>query len=157
VDFNPSDCPYGVWKCEDPYFTLDINPQIDILVNKTDQAYSKRTLYSGDFIVGGEITNVYVSVFYPTNSIGIFYVDVIIDTKGEEKQGLLHTYYTIDGVIEVYSDNMIFLLSASYLMVDGRLRLRLSENYKEQFGIDYLYLDLMQTYEIPGKNDDQSR
>lgn len=148
VDFHPSDCPFGVWKCESDgfNFTLDIDPQVFILVNESEQAHSKRHLYSGEYLENGELIEVYVSVFDPTNSLDISYIN-----KSDEKEnpGLLRTYYTIDGVIELYSDDMVFLLSASYMVIDGRLRLRLTKDYQEKYGIDELYLDLVKEYEKP--------
>ena len=151
VDFHPSDCPYGVWKCDSEgfSFTLDINPQVDVIKHDSGQAYSKKHLYSGEYMENGELIAAYVSVFDPTNSLGILYFNKIYVSGDEEEQRSVHIYYTIDGVIEVYSDEMVLLLDAYYLVVDGRLRLRLSKADAEKYGIDELYLDLVQEYEIP--------
>ena len=151
VDFHPSDCPYGVWKCDSEgfNFTLDINPQVVKIVEDSGQAYSKSHLYSGEYTENGEPIEVYVDVFDPTNMLGILYINKVVEKEDKEKQGSLHTYYTIDGVIKVYSDDIEFLLSASYLVVDGRLRLRLTRDYAEKYGIDELYLDLVREYEMP--------
>jgi hypothetical protein len=97
----------------------------------------------------GETIEVYISVFDPTNTLGVFYINICEDKENEDKKGIRYTYFTIDGVIEVYSDDMVSLFDASYLVVDDRLRLRFSKIDKEKFGIDYLYLDLVKAYELP--------
>jgi hypothetical protein len=138
-----------VWKCESQGFdfTLDINPQIDVLVSNSAQGYSKRTLYTGEYLENGKLISVYVSVFDPTNTLGIFYVSKIDDNESEERQGSATTYYTNEGMIEIYSDDKVHLLFSSYLVIDGRLRLKLTKEFSEKHGIDELYLDLIKEYD----------
>ena len=151
VDLTPGDTPYGVWKyeSEELSFVLDINPQVVIQHNEYEHAYSFQHLFPGEFILNGEPTEVYVSVFDPTNTLGIIYFNKIQDSVNEEERGRFRTYYTIDGMISVYVSDMVTLLSTSYRVVDGRLRLSLLPYARERYGTDYLYLELVKEYEIP--------
>ena len=155
VDFHPSDCPYGVWKCEDSgfNFTLDIDPQVDIIANESAKGYSKLTLYPGEYLIKDELIEVYVSVFDPKNQLGIFHVTKTAGEENEENRGSVTAFYTINGVIDVYTEDMIVLLSSYYRVVDGRLRLWLTKDYQEKLGIEYLYCDLVKEYEVPVHDD----
>ena len=154
IDINMSfkNTPYGLWVCKSDGFdfTLDINPELHYLKGidaNSYTAYTKR-FYSGEYTENDTVIPVLFEVFTATGSLDIFSINPI-DGESNSGEGEIHTCYTVNGAIDYYISDRRTVLSTQYRIVNGRLRLHLNLPDRERYGIDYLYLDLIEEYDKP--------